>query len=600
MKISSGVLPLLIGSYAKRYGVELMMYGHTAYTNGKQITIPRIDLSDPEGLEMAYGYVAHECGHLVFTDFDCFKELRQDSSDFGMFNALEDARVNYLQTRSWPGLLKTFNFQYDTLKRDSCEFLRQLRDAGDLTTLLILYCNYRSHWEAGFTGKGVRHLMRYAHVALLSQLPEAVIEMLNHIIYRVAFRQTSDDVMEVSRSALEFIRRFIRKNNAEYDRAAKENQESRGSNANGEDSEEDLFGSKAKKPRKVSFERMFKDLELPKELVKKLSEEFTEMLNAETPDNAPAGRVNRMKALSRTFDGNAPTAASEIERRSYSTGGSQDFGGTVTGMPRPALNDALYQKVIRNGSFRYQIENMMRSYDEWMNGTKTSGKEIDVLAYANRYINDFHVFRNKSIRQCVNTTVHLLVDASGSMAALCPDSNIRRYEVANQVALSLALGMENISNLTSEVTYFPGTYAEYDTIRTPKQSVKSRARYFDQLPHSCTPLTQALLHAVEKLPEKSPYQRDIIIVITDGKPDCYDTAKKVIDRCGELGVEIYGIGIGENTAVSDLFRESEKVSDAAELPEAMKRLMKRTFFRKFDTMAHTTLAKIMAAKMSHI
>ena len=73
-----------------------------------------------------------------------------------------------------------------------------------------------------------------------------------------------------------------------------------------------------------------------------------------------------------------------------------------------------------------------------------------------------------------------------------------------------------------------------------------------------------------------------------------------IDRCGELGVEIYGIGIGENTAVGDLFRESEKVSDAAELPEAMKRLMKRTFFRKFDIMAHTTLAKIMAAKMSHI
>jgi cobalamin biosynthesis protein CobT len=92
---------------------------------------------------------------------------------------------------------------------------------------------------------------------------------------------------------------------------------------------------------------------------------------------------------------------------------------------------------------------MMRSYDEWMNGRKTSGKEVDVLAYAGRVINNFHVFKSKSIRQCVNTTVHLLVDASGSMAALCPDSNIRRYEVANQVALSLALGMENISNLTS-------------------------------------------------------------------------------------------------------------------------------------------------------
>ena len=184
MKISSGVLPLLIGSYAKRYGVELMMYGHTAYTNGKQITIPRLDLSDSAGQEMAYGYVAHECGHLVFTDFGCFKDLRQDSADFGMFNALEDARVNFLQTRSWPGLLKTFNFQYDTLKRESCEFLRQLRDAGDLTTLLILYCNYRSHWEAGFTGRGVRHLLRFSHVALLFLLPEAMKRLMKRTFFR--------------------------------------------------------------------------------------------------------------------------------------------------------------------------------------------------------------------------------------------------------------------------------------------------------------------------------------------------------------------------------------------------------------------------------
>ena len=47
--------------------------------------------------------------------------------------------------------------------------------------------------------------------------------------------------------------------------------------------------------------------------------------------------------------------------------------------------------------------------------------------------------------------VHLLVDASGSMSSLCPDTNIRRYEVANQVALSLALGMEHIDNLTITV-----------------------------------------------------------------------------------------------------------------------------------------------------
>jgi len=604
MKISSGVLPLLIGSYARRYGVELLMYGHTAYTNGKQITIPRLDLSDSEGLEMAYGYVAHECGHIVFTNFDCLAGLRNDSADFGMFNSLEDARVNYLQVKSWPGLLKTFNFQYDRLKSQSCEFLRKCRDEKYLGTLLILYCNYKAHEEAGFTGRGVRCLRRFAEVALLSFFPKSVIEIIDHLIYRVAYRQTSEDVLEVSGTVLDFIKKYIRKNNSEFDKAAKKNLNTSAlqtGNAEGE-TEPDLFseGSTPGNSRRASFVRTFRDLEIPGELLRSLEEEFNSRLNAETFDAAPAGRISRMGSLGKYLDGDIPSIAGEMEHRSNTIGCAQDFGGTVTGAARPADNDDLYQKVIRNGSFRAQIENMMRSYDEWMNGHSTKGKVLDIQAYANRFINDFKVFKAKRIRQCVNTAVHLLVDASGSMSSLCPDTNIRRYEVANQVALSLALGMEHIDNLTSEVTYFPGTYAEFDTIRNHRQSVRSRARYFDQQPHSCTPLTQALLHAVEKLPEKSPYQRNIIIVITDGKPDCFDTAKKVIERCSRLGVEIYGIGIGDNAQTEDLFLVSEKISSATELPEAMKRLMKRTFFRKFDIMANTTLAKIMAARMSHI
>ena len=604
MKISSGVLPLLIGSYARRYGVDLLMYGHTAYTNGKQITIPRLDLSDSAGLEMAYGYVAHECGHIVFTNFECLGAFRNDSADFGMFNSIEDARVNYLQVKSWPGLLKTFNFQYDQLKSQSCVFLRKCRDEKKLTTLLILYCNYKAHEDAGFRGKGVRCLRRFAQVALLSFFPKSVLGIIDHLIYRVAYRQTSEDVLEVSASVLDFIRKYIRKNNFEFDRAVKSalsgtisNKESAKSAAG-----PDLFSDShiCSSYRKVSFARIFRDLKLPDELLRSLENDFSSRLNAETFDAAPAGRIVRMGSLGKFSDGDIPSIVSEMEHRSNTIGCSQDFGGTVTGSARPADNDNLYQKVIRNGSFRAQIENMMRSYDEWLNGHSTKGKVLDIQAYANRFINDFKVFKAKRIRQCINTAVHLLVDISGSMSALCPDTNIRRYEVANQVALSLALGMENISNLTSEVTYFPGTYAEFDTIRNPRQSVRSRARYFDQKPHSCTPLTQALLHAVEKLPEKNPYQRNIIIVITDGKPDCFDTARRVIERCTRLGIEIYGIGIGDNAQTKDLFLTSENISSAADLPQAMKRLMKRTFFRKFDIMGNTTLAKIMAAKMSHI
>ncbi len=76
MKIKTGALPLIMGSYAEKMGIDLLMYGHSAYTNGNEITIPRLDLQDNNGLELAHGYVAHECGHIRYSDFNLLKNFK--------------------------------------------------------------------------------------------------------------------------------------------------------------------------------------------------------------------------------------------------------------------------------------------------------------------------------------------------------------------------------------------------------------------------------------------------------------------------------------------------------------------------------------------
>ncbi len=592
MKICSGVLPLLIGSYARKFGVELLMYGHTAFTNGSQITIPRLDLSDPAGMNLAYGYVGHECGHIRFTDFSVIKDLAESSTLFSLFNALEDARIERLQVWCWPGMEKTFEGRTSALQKDLCEKIRELRANQDIATILMLYVLFKAHEE--WTRSSVlRRLRRFSQMALRSMLPASVIEAVNQIISGVTYKDSSADVLKTAETLLSFIKKYVRKNNEEYDRRQKqeqERQEQQAAQTSGSDDwETDLFADQpspdapADQPRKPNLSRLMKEFDFDPKLIKAMEDDFSP--------------VQRLRVAS-SVDGAVPTMETEMERRSYGIGGAQDFGGVSSGSAKPGeKGQQLYEKVIRGG-FRVQVSDLMRAYEEWLNGTRDSGRILDVRAYNNRIINGFKVFKARKLRQQINTSVELLVDCSGSMAAICPESSARRFEVANECALGLAMGMEGIRNLDREVIYFPGTFAEFDDICSKDQVVKNRGKYFAQTPRSCTPLTQALLHAVERLPEKSPYQRNIIVVVTDGKPDCRDTAEKVIRRCTELGVEIYAIGIGETACVYDLpFLASETVSSATELQAAMKKLIKRTFFCK-EGCGNTSVAKLAAARMS--
>ena len=68
-QIRTGALPLIMGNYASNFGINLFMYGSSAYTDGKNITIPRLNFNNDEEMDMAFGYVAHECGHVRYSDF---------------------------------------------------------------------------------------------------------------------------------------------------------------------------------------------------------------------------------------------------------------------------------------------------------------------------------------------------------------------------------------------------------------------------------------------------------------------------------------------------------------------------------------------------
>ena len=91
----SNALPIMVNNYAKLFGVSVRIQGSTAYTNGKVITIPRLDIKNPIKARLAYGYLAHESAHIRYTDFSILKKdkIKNNLFLFSLFNILEDSRI---------------------------------------------------------------------------------------------------------------------------------------------------------------------------------------------------------------------------------------------------------------------------------------------------------------------------------------------------------------------------------------------------------------------------------------------------------------------------------------------------------------------------
>jgi cobaltochelatase CobT len=142
------------------------------------------------------------------------------------------------------------------------------------------------------------------------------------------------------------------------------------------------------------------------------------------------------------------------------------------------------------------------------------------------------------------------------------------------------MALEGVKNIRSDVTYFPGNQNEFEIVSQHGDNIRQKAAYFDQKPKGCTPLSQSLMHAIEKFPKCDKLQRNIIIVVTDGEPDNPTSAKSIMEKAMESGVEIYAIRIGGVATLCNIFKNYEIINDAEELPNSMCTLLENALFNR--------------------
>ncbi len=544
MRITNGTLPLVMGAYAKNFGLELYMCGRYAYTDGKTIVIPAMDLNDPVSMEMAYGYVAHECGHVKYTDWDFFNNVVTKQNGFirEFFNALEDCRVEYYHVRDWPGMTKTFNFLINQLAPDISNFITKLVKHKDFDTLIIFYAMYHVRFKQNgqdsakpIANRIRRFLKRY--------LPSSFIKLIEQELIAVAKLKTSEEIYEVVMRLTQILKELTQyvKNKLSSSFA-----------------EQSISDVRTKVTKELTT-----NFNMP-------SEEVFGVL-----DELESCDIKQMEGFFANIAFNEceefPTIAKKLSAVSKSMrGNSFDFGAVRVERAKPMTSNPYLKNICLNSNFRNRIANLINTikYEDAFHAE--CGKHLDVRKFALRKFSDNNrLFYRRVLKHDYRTHIQLLVDNSGSMRSACQKIDKPRYKVANEVAYVLANAMANFSKVKCDVTYFPGEKTEVNIVCTYKESPKAKAAFFEQRPRGSTPLAQALMYSIMNCNFRNMYERNIILVVTDGEPDDIKAARSMIKRAKECNIEVYGIYIASKGVSTDLFDYTRNIETLDEIYDAV-------------------------------
>ena len=104
----------------------------------------------------------------------------------------------------------------------------------------------------------------------------------------------------------------------------------------------------------------------------------------------------------------------------------------------------------------------------------------------------------------------------------------------------------------------------------------ARAGAFVQLARGGTPMTGALWYAAADLLARQE-ERKVVLTLTDGDPNDWDSAYAMVMRAGIAGIEMIGVGIA--TSVDRLFPVAVQIASVADLKGELFRIAERLLLK---------------------
>jgi len=545
-----GALPIIAQALGRQLGVNVVIGGAGAGTDGRTIYLPALPAEGEAQAILAHGFIDHEAAHLRYTDFTVQKP---DGLAGALTNLLEDIRIEQALGAEYPGsrrnlaALVAYLETHDPLQPAAAETI-------GARVLIALYGLLRAR-VLGQDALAPAADAREAQIE--AQLPEGVVVKLLALAFEVRQARSTADVKAL---ALRIV--------AMLDAEARTPESPPSGDEAGSSSHHGPLSSGASTATGHGPSSSGD------------SGDSGAVLGA----GAGSGGAAVSAAVRRQVLATLLASDDETEVIDLGTRAGERLGelAAASGALRVTLAEdddpprnldpaaAVAQACAATAQLRRRLGALVQACRDEEVWRARRGHRLNTAGLYRLSTGDAALFRRCCQRVAPATAVGLLLDRSGSMHP--------QIQLAGQAVLATALALEEIDGVSCWAAAFPGRHPhQIVPLKGFAERTRRVAGRFGLAAGGGTPLANALWRAGFELIRR-PEPRRLLIVATDGQPHDEEAVSDILARCRASGIEVIGLGIGQSlTAVRAVFgdRDAAAIEVITALAPALFALLER-------------------------
>lgn len=541
-------LMMQVHNYAKLWGVQVRVQGSLAFTDGTKITIPRFNTSDEHSCRLACAYLAHESGHVAYSDFNLLSQIsKEERLLYTLLNIVEDSRIERLMSKKWIGVYENLLMLNRELSRIAVKNLDSLE--GNTVNLIPRMLQITSWLCQKYIQQYNTELYMLKTLEVYPCLQDFT-DKLSELLMNAPMCNDTHEAYDLAKK----INTLFKK---EYStRKEKPQQIQRALIVGGKDNTDDE-GTTISIDIKASED----------------NEGKTDSTNT-TDFNTGIEAFNEW-SIQKAVETSISTSSESSTREDL---------GIISDFPRVEAGNVDWLKStglsVKINSLTLALHNYVKAKTLATSEQVDVGRSLNVKRAIRIPLGETNIWNKKTFDLDHNTSIHILVDTSSSMLSTASEENFPNYRLsridhAKICAYCIAKALEGVPNTESQVSFFPGG-GDYEVgiCKQPWESVKSTMKYFDQKPMGSTPMAQAMAYALTKF-KYSDKDRNILLIITDGMPDSIPNLKEQLAQCEHLGIELRVLSI--NCEIAQKLFPDCVVTDASVLIDNASKVIKQLF-----------------------
>lgn len=620
-------LPMLAGWYAGKFGVPIKMDSKimTEHTDGKSVSVPFINLhklkeagktaSEINAVKNAiFGWTAHGCMHVRFTDFDYVKGLPAlTDTKFSLINTIEDCRIERECLKLFPGTRETLNGLAEYMLSQG---LYDADVSGNANPIHVFLDFALFYLQANFMDqKFLAPLANKLEAKMIELFGLAFVIRYKALLGQVVHLKSTKEVVDLTFDIFKWLEEEAKKasnqapgcsdSNSSNDDDSSDSTDSSGdqdqtgpagddAGSSGDDAGSDSGNASAQ----PGSDSNVQDQPTDSETGKASAEPDSSDQKGDMQDQNGTGK----STINPSSDNDADKAKNLQELLNNGGCGYQDpsdklanlFDQMVEQTKDSSMDFKYYSEAKKANKYygsvapnsvadaksassriRQKMLGLVQANQRKDTLLTRSGKRFDAARLHSVVNGNTRIFTKEIEHRMPNTSVQLLVDLSSSMQYLSHGGK-KKSTVAQEAALALALALKPIAGVKCNVTYFRGDDQNplIDVLES-NQSVNLVANnFFSTSEKGGTPLTEGLWFSANRL-LKQKEDKKILFVITDGEPSNDVSTRHVMKLIYQTDIRVVAIGIKTN-AVNRFFKEAVVIQDINDLQNSLFESMRQS------------------------